>query len=97
MSAFTGPGETPDVAIFAYAREHNYVILTDDLDFPQILAHTRTAKPSVILLRGQPLTPEDRGNALLVGIQACAVELESGAILTIDWTDKPRAKVLPLR
>jgi predicted nuclease of predicted toxin-antitoxin system len=91
-----GSGGAPDVEIFAYAREHGFVILTNDLDFPQLLAHTRTTKPSVIMLRGQPLTPEARGGALLVGIQACSAELESGAILTIDWTDKPQARVLPL-
>jgi predicted nuclease of predicted toxin-antitoxin system len=91
-----GPGETSDADIFAYAREHDYVILTNDLDFPQMLSHTRAAKPSVILLRGQPLTPEVRGGALLVAINTCAAELASGAILTIDWSDKLRARVLPL-
>lgn len=91
-----GPGSTSDADIFAYAREYDYVILTNDLDFPQILAYTRAAKPSVILLRGQALTPEARGGALLVGIQASAGDLEAGAILTIDWSDKVRARVLPL-
>ncbi len=60
-----GPSETPDGDICAYAREHEYVLLTNDLDFPQILAYARAATPSVILLRGQPLTPELRGVALL--------------------------------
>jgi predicted nuclease of predicted toxin-antitoxin system len=27
--------------ICAYARDHGYVVITNDLDFPQILAHTR--------------------------------------------------------
>lgn len=92
-----GPSETPDRDICAYAREHGYVLLTNDLDFPQILAHTRAAAPSVILLRGQPLTPELRGAALLTAIADCASELQSGAILSIDWSDRPRARVLPLR
>ena len=92
-----GPPETPDGDICAYAREHGYVLLTNDLDFPQILAHIRAAAPSVILLRGQPLTPELRGVALLTAIADCAGELQSGAILSIDWSDRPRARVLPLR
>ena len=92
-----GPSETPDADICAYAREHGYVLLTNDLDFPQILAHTRVAAPSVILLRGQPLTPELRGAALLTAIADCAGELHSGAILSTDWSDRPRARVLPLR
>ena len=92
-----GPPETPDGDICAYAREHGYVLLTNDLDFPQILAHTRAASPSVILLRGQPLTPEARGVALLSAIADCAGELQTGAILSIDWSDRPRARVLPLQ
>lgn len=92
-----GRSDTPDADICAYAREQGYVLLTNDLDFPQILAHTRTAAPSVILLRGQPLTPQLRGAALLTAIADCAGELQSGAILSIDWSDRPRARVLPLR
>ena len=38
-----------------------------------------------------------RGDALLAAVEDCAGELESGAVLTVDWTDKPRARVLPLR
>jgi predicted nuclease of predicted toxin-antitoxin system len=73
------------------------VLVTNDLDFPQILAYTADSKPSVILLRGEPLIPELRARALLSGIAECTAELDAGAILTIDWTDKPRARLLPLK
>jgi hypothetical protein len=73
------------------------VLLTNNLDFPQILAHTRAATPSVILLRGQPLTRELRGAGPLTAIADCASELKSGAILSIDWSDRPRARAFPLR
>jgi predicted nuclease of predicted toxin-antitoxin system len=53
-----------DGEICDYARDHKYVLLTNDLDFPRILAHTRDAMPSVILMRGEPLVPEARGRAL---------------------------------
>ncbi len=92
-----GPSTAPDADICAYAREHCFVLVTNDLDFPQILAHTAAAKPSVILLRGEPLTPEARASAVLDGIAECREELDAGAILTIDWSDKPRARLLPLR
>jgi predicted nuclease of predicted toxin-antitoxin system len=82
-----GEAGTPDPIICAYAREHGFVLVTNDLDFPRILAHTSQAKPSVILLRGEPLVPELRGAALLGAIRDCAAELETGAILTIDWSD----------
>src|SRR5471030_504061 len=52
---------------------------------------------SVVLLRGEPLVPEVRGSALLGALQDCEAELNQGAIVTLDWTDKPRARVLPLR
>lgn len=92
-----GPSAAPDVEICAYARQHGHVLVTNDLDFPQILAYTADAKPSVILLRGEPLIPELRASALLSGIAECAVELDARAILTIDWSDRPRARLLPLR
>jgi predicted nuclease of predicted toxin-antitoxin system len=87
----------PDREICAYARLNGYVLLTNDLDFPQILAHTKEAKPSVILLRGEPLVPELRGDALVRALADCETELIQGAILTLDWSDQPRARVLPLR
>jgi predicted nuclease of predicted toxin-antitoxin system len=91
-----GPSSAKDGEICGYARQNAWVLLTNDLDFPQILAHTKQASPSVILLRGEPLVPEVRGSALLGALQDCEVELNQGAIVTLDWSDKPRARVLPL-
>jgi predicted nuclease of predicted toxin-antitoxin system len=91
-----GPIRASDSIICQYARDHGFVLITNDLDFPRILAHTSQRKPSVILLRGEPLTPELRSKALLGAITDCSAELESGAILTIDWLDRPRARLLPL-
>jgi len=92
-----GPISAKDSEICDYARQASYVILTNDLDFPQILAHTRRSSPSVVLLRGEPLVPEVRGPALLGALQDCETDLNRGAIVTLDWSDKPRARVLPLR
>jgi predicted nuclease of predicted toxin-antitoxin system len=72
-------------------------VLTNDLDFPQILAHTRQSGPSVVLLRGEPLVPEVRGPALLQALRECEAELVAGAIVSLDWSGPPRARVLPLR
>jgi predicted nuclease of predicted toxin-antitoxin system len=41
-----GSATTPDSAICAYGRVHGLVIVTNDLDFPQILAYT--AEPSQV-------------------------------------------------
>ncbi len=92
-----GPCDAPDDAICLLDRVRGFVLITNDLDFPQILAHTREAKPSVVLLRGEPLTPELRGSALLNAIAECQTELDSGAVLTVDWSDRVRARLLPLR
>jgi predicted nuclease of predicted toxin-antitoxin system len=86
-----------DGEICDYARQQSYVLLTNDLDFPRILAHTQQSAPSVVLLRGEPLVHETRGPKLLSALQDCAAELELGAIVTLDWSDVPRARVLPLR
>lgn len=86
-----------DREICDYARCHGFVLLTNDLDFPQILAHTREAAPSIVLLRGEPLVPEVRAAALLKAMQHCAGELARGAVLSLDWRDRPRARLLPLR
>jgi predicted nuclease of predicted toxin-antitoxin system len=92
-----GSASAKDREVCDYCRFHDYVLLTNDLDFPQILAHTRDATPSVILLRGEPLIPESRGSALLHAIDVCQQEIRRGAIVSLDWSDKPRARVLPLR
>jgi predicted nuclease of predicted toxin-antitoxin system len=95
-SSIGNPAAT-DRTICEFAREQSYVILTNDLDFPQILAHTRLAGPSVVLLRGEPLTPEDRGTSLVQALRNCESELAAGAIVSLDWSGEPRARVLPLR
>jgi predicted nuclease of predicted toxin-antitoxin system len=92
-----GKPTAPDSEICAYARRLAFVVLTSDMDFPQILAHTSEAKPSVILIRGEPMTPETRGQALVAAIDACHEDLLNGAILTLDWSGKLRARLLPLR
>ena len=72
------------------------MLLTNDLDFPRILAHTKESKPSVVLLRGESLIPETRGPALVQALTDCGADLAKGALVTLDWSDQPRARVLPL-
>lgn len=91
-----GPSTARDREIFDYARQNGFIVLTNDLDFPQILAHTRESGPSVILLRGEPLVPETRGAALLRALRDCQGELSKGAILSLDWSGRARARLLPL-
>jgi predicted nuclease of predicted toxin-antitoxin system len=92
-----GKPTAPDSEICLFARERGYIILTNDLDFPQILAHTRELGPSVVLLRGEPLVPETRCAALLQALENCGAELARGAVVSLDWSAEPRARVLPFR
>ena len=95
--ASIGRISAPDQEICDYARVNGYVLLTNDLDFPRILAHTKDAKPSVVLLRGEPLIPETRRAAVVQALVDCEADLTRGAIVTVDWSDEPRARVLPLK
>ena len=79
-----GSNSAKDGEICDYARQAVYVSLTNDLDCPQILAHTKQDAPSVVLLRGEPLVPEVRGSALVGAPQDCAAELDQDAIVTLD-------------
>ena len=79
------------------APRWGFVLITKDLDFAGILAHYLSTKAKVSsCCVVSPLIPEVRGEALIGAIADCSAELESGAILTIDWLDRPRARLLPL-
>lgn len=75
-----GPRNARDSVIFEYAWDHEFVLITNDLDFPRILAHTSEGKPSIVLLRGEPLVPEVRSQALIKALAECSAELSAGAI-----------------
>jgi predicted nuclease of predicted toxin-antitoxin system len=91
-----GPVDAKDGQICDHARQLGFAILTNDLDFPQILARAGNGA-QLVLLRGEPLLPEARDSAPLGALQDCKAELYQGAIVTLDWSDKPRARGLPLR
>jgi predicted nuclease of predicted toxin-antitoxin system len=91
-----GEPTASDSEICEYARQRGFIVITNDLDFPQILSQTRHAAPSLVLLRGYPLTPEIRGIELLRALRLCEAELERGAILSLSLSGKPRARLLPI-
>jgi predicted nuclease of predicted toxin-antitoxin system len=91
-----GRANAPDSEIFAYAKEHLFVIITRDLDFSAILAVTGDATPSVIQLRVTDLSPEAIGTQLLGVLTQLSAVLDEGALVTIT-SSKERVRVLPLR
>src|ERR1700685_3879062 len=77
-----GPPSASDQIIMNHARIHGEAVLTNDLDFPQIVAFPKDRAPILILLRGEPLVPEVRGDDLLRAIEFSKEALAAGAIVT---------------
>ncbi len=93
--ARVGDPRAPDTALMAWAREHQCVVLTHDLDFGVLLALTNAAGPSVVQVRvGAPL-PEVVGADVVRVLHLRAEALDQGALVTIDKA-KSRVRVLPL-
>jgi predicted nuclease of predicted toxin-antitoxin system len=91
-----GAADAPDHEIMARAVRHDCVAFTHDLDFGTILAATGGGKPSAVQICGADIRPEAVGEILLRALQQMALELEQGALLTID-AKRARLRVLPLR
>lgn len=89
-----GLPDDPDTEILAYAKEHGYTILTNDLDFGLILALTHNEKPSVIQIRTGALGPGWIGSLVIDAIQNLSAGIEKGALVTID-INKTRIRLLP--
>ena len=91
-----GAANAPDVAIMAFARINDYVVLTHDLDFSAILAATHGDKPSVVQIRSEDVSPFVIGTAVIDALRQMSTELNDGALITID-PSRTRLRLLPLR
>jgi predicted nuclease of predicted toxin-antitoxin system len=87
--------DAPDKNIIDWAKKHNYVIFTHDLDFGTALALTKAEKPSVVQVRTQNVTIFYLSKIVLPAIKTHADLLEKGALLVID-EDKKRIRILPV-
>ena len=86
----------PDSALMIWAAEHEFIVLTNDLDFGIALATANTEKPSVVQIRGDDLRPASIGNQVVLALRQMQAELEEGALVTID-PKRTRLRLLPLR
>jgi predicted nuclease of predicted toxin-antitoxin system len=82
--------------LWNYARAHDDVVLTHDLDFGTILAAMHGEKPSVIQVRSDDVSPDSIGKQVVIALHQMASELDDGALLTID-PSRTRLRVLPLQ
>jgi predicted nuclease of predicted toxin-antitoxin system len=93
--SIVGKATAPDSEIMAYAKLHDYIVLTHDLDFSAILATTQGTKPSVIQLRAESTAPELTASRTIAAIRNLRTELASGALVTIE-PERNRVSILPL-
>lgn len=84
-----------DAEILQFAKQHDCVVLTHDLDFSAILAISRDTLPSVIQVRTQDVLSEQFRDLLAAALRQFEVELKAGALIVIDES-RSRARVLPL-
>lgn len=91
-----GAKNAPDAEIMRYARTHDFVVLTHDLDFSTILAATHGEKPSVVQIRAQDVSPDVIGKQIVAALHQMESELGEGALLTVE-PSRTRLRLLPLR
>ena len=76
--------KSKDIAILTYAREHNRVVITQDLDFSSLLALGGYEKPSVINLRFENAKPEFITNRIIEIVNELEKELDEGIVVSVD-------------
>lgn len=90
-----GRPNAPDSEIMTYARTNDCVVLTHDLDFSAILSATQGARPSVVQIRSEDVSPDVIGAQVMAALRQMQEELAAGALLTVD-PHRTRLRLLPL-
>jgi len=88
--------KSKDKEVLAYAREHNKILITQDLDFSMLLAVGGYNKPSVINLRLENANPDFMATRIIDVVSEMGKELEEGVVISVDETSA-RYKNLPIR
>jgi len=91
-----GAATAPDDEILAWARQHNLVVVTNDLDFSAILAAGAIDGPSVVQVRTQDLLSDGAVSIVAKALEAHREDIERGALLSID-EGGTRVRMLPLK
>ena len=90
-----GAPDASDAVLMDWARAHDFVVFTNDLDFSALLALTQQSRPSVLQLRSQQLLPAEIGTLVLEVLDQCRGVLLDGALVSVDRATA-RVRVLPL-
>lgn len=91
-----GMSSVPDEKILHYAAKNDFIIVTFDADFHQLLAIAELVKPSVIRVREERLSSSEVAQLVLKIIKIAKAELMQGC--AVSTTSKSaRIRLLPLR
>jgi predicted nuclease of predicted toxin-antitoxin system len=90
-----GPPGAPDTDLMKWATQNGCVLLTQDLDFAQLLFHAQAGAPSVILLRIRDELISTQQARICSFLKVAAPALEAGALLVIDEY-RARLRRLPI-
>jgi predicted nuclease of predicted toxin-antitoxin system len=91
-----GDPRATDDEIMRFARDHQYVVFTHDLDFGALLALTQAVGPSVLQVRSQNVLPSALGELVVRVLSEHGDALEAGALITVD-EHSARLRILPIR
>jgi predicted nuclease of predicted toxin-antitoxin system len=75
---------TDDIDILNYAREHNQVVITHDLDFSELLAVNGLDSPSVINLRLENMHPDFVTQRIIDIVSQLEDELKKGIVVSVN-------------
>ena len=89
-----GAPEAEDEAILQWAKENDFVILKNDLDFGAILAASHLESPSVFQIRSLVLDPQIIGESVKSCFHKFEGDLKTGALVSYD-PERSRVRRLP--
>ena len=84
-----------DFQILEKARKEGYILLTNDLDFGDLLAAGGSILPSVVIFRLRNMRPENVNHCLQKIISQFPGSLENGSVITAT-EGRIRVRDLPL-
>ena len=90
-----GAVDAPDTDLLSWARENGYVVLTQDMDFSQLLFAAQASGPSVVLLRMDNEFDSTSRQHVCRAIATAEDSLNAGALLTIKGS-RVRLRHLPI-
>jgi predicted nuclease of predicted toxin-antitoxin system len=91
-----GAATAPDVEILTWANEHQFVVITNDLDFSAILDEGAGVVPILVQIRTQDLLSDVAVSIVAKALEAHREDIERGALLSIDEAGM-RVRMLPLK